>query len=203
MDTKLEWYKIIASLIGGGAIGAIITAIVTSYRNRIQPIGKSLKIETVFAPRKPIKDHLTTITFSGKNETFHFDNLYLAQIVIQNEGNMDYTEFNFGLTLPNFGNAVNVKSNTQDRHHVVTFKQNIDFGTPSNIIDCTLKPFNRKDKYYISIYVTCSENKTLHNIDFSSEMPIRFKEIETFTGTTLELLVEVIGRSFLFPLRIK
>ncbi|MCC8186017.1 MAG: hypothetical protein LIP08_00505 [Bacteroides sp.] len=38
MEQYLEYIKISASLLGGGAIGAIITAIITERSNRIQPV---------------------------------------------------------------------------------------------------------------------------------------------------------------------
>ena len=38
MSDPIEGYKIAASLLGGGAVGAIITALVTSYRNRIRSV---------------------------------------------------------------------------------------------------------------------------------------------------------------------
>jgi hypothetical protein len=196
-NTTIEVIKIGASLLGGGAIGAIINASVTSYRNRIQPIGKATRIETVFSNRNFFKNHLTKITFSGTTENFHFDNLYIVQIPILNEGNKDYSEFNFGITLPESVTAVNLKLKGKDRHHLIEAEQNIDFDSPSNTIDFKLKPFNRKDLYHITLFVTCVNNNILEGISFSSNMPVRFKDIAIIPEKKiiLKILNEIIMRS--------
>ncbi len=198
---EIELVKISASLLGGGAIGAIITAIITNHRNRIQPIGKDVNIETVFSPGKIFKDHLTKITFSGVDDNYHFDNLYLVRIEMINEGNKDYPEFNFGITLPDYAKAINIKSSGEDRHHTISVSQNIDFSSPTRIIDCNLTPFNRKDIYNISLFVTCTGNNVISNVDISTDMPIRFKEIQIISETTIVLLEEIIKRTSFWPFR--
>lgn len=201
-NSQLELIKIGASLLGGGAIGAIITAFVTNHRNRIQPVGKTLRIETVFSPGKIFKDHLTKITFSGATENYHFDNLYIVQMPIVNLGNKDYTEFNFGITLPQGAKAVNIKTKGSDRHHVIEVAQEIDFNTPKDIIDFTLKPFNRNDIYHVSLFITClNNNNNLENISFSSDMAVKFKEINVIPETTAALFEEIIKRIAVFPFK--
>lgn len=191
-NNNIEWYKLIATLIGGGAIGAIITAIVTKYRGRKQPIGKIIKIENVFAPGNLVSEHLTKITFSGTTETFHYDNLYLVQVLIQNDGNKDFDEFTFGLTFPDFAKAIKVNAKGEDRHHAILSKEKIDFGSSSSIADFSLRPFNRHDKYQILIYATCDNNKTLEEVKISSQMPVIFKDIEIINLSFLEILNQTV-----------
>ena len=49
--TPFPWLPVIAiigSLLGGGAVGAIITLLVSRYRSRRQPVGYSIEIIEVF-----------------------------------------------------------------------------------------------------------------------------------------------------------
>ena len=36
--TTQQWLALIATLIGGGAMGAILTALITNFRNKVQSI---------------------------------------------------------------------------------------------------------------------------------------------------------------------
>jgi hypothetical protein len=46
--TSQQWLQIVAALLGGGAAGAIITALVSAYRNRVQPVGYKTEVIQVF-----------------------------------------------------------------------------------------------------------------------------------------------------------
>jgi hypothetical protein len=44
----VDWVTILITLLGGGAMGAIITISVSSYMNKIQPVGKRVIVDKIF-----------------------------------------------------------------------------------------------------------------------------------------------------------
>src|ERR1039458_2519527 len=98
---EAELVKVGAALIGGGAAGAIITAIVTSYRNRIQPVRYRMKTVPVFskAPRSSTIE--TVVTLRANGQGYDFANLHLTELSIVNSGNQNIKEFTIGKTITN------------------------------------------------------------------------------------------------------
>jgi hypothetical protein len=175
---NLDLIKILASILGGGAIGAIITAVVTTRRNRIQPIGASVNLSESILPDNLVKDHVTKITISGATESYHYDNLYLASIEVLNKGNKDYESFDFGITLPDGMSIINVAVKSADRHHSIQYCPQVSFNSKLNYIDLTLSPFNRKDKYTISLTLTGTFTNVPNPILFSSKLPVKFVSVD-------------------------
>lgn len=83
--TQAQWIALIAGLLGGGAMGAIITAIVTKHRNRRQPIGYAIEIIDIFKKNLEIPS-LQAILMIGDNPGsgpgFAFENLSIARITV-------------------------------------------------------------------------------------------------------------------------
>lgn len=179
-----DWLKfvipVLVSLLGGGAVGAVLTNWFTNRRNKIPAIGILQSINCVFAPAISIKPK---ITFSANGSEFHFENLYIIEIEIQNDGNSDYAEFDLKVTLSSFAKIVYVDCKGQDTSHDITLKNKIDFSSPSTYADFSLNPFNRKNIYYISAYATCDENKELtrRDIKYSSKVSANFNAVEPVT----------------------
>lgn len=174
-DATMEWLKILLPLLGGGAVGAIITMIVTTYRNKIQSVGHKIQIDKIFYPDAISNIEITKITFSGATQTYHFDNLFIATVILTNSGNKDIEKFICGITLPENIKAVKIETVPQDRHHSVLLKSDVKFDKTSNEIDFELIPFNRKDAYEIKLYLTISkETLELSDIKLGSPHPIKF-----------------------------
>ena len=87
-----------------------------------------------------------------------------------------------------------VECKSQDRHHKIEQQNSLNIDNPSNIIDFTLEPFNRKDIYKINLYITISTTDiNERNFKFSSEYPIKFIDLPTaleVAGRYAELLIE-------------
>ncbi|RXF70521.1 hypothetical protein [Arcticibacter tournemirensis] len=188
-DTIIEVIKIILPLIGGGAVGAIITALVTSRRNRIQPISKHVNITNIFVPSKLLGDHITRLTFSGATTNYDFENLFIAQIELENRGNKDWEQFEFGITLPENVYAININAIGKDRHHSINYSPEINFEEKSNVLDIKLHPFNRKDVYSITLFLTSTANGIDSEITFSSKSAVKFMERDIVATTTVELFL--------------
>lgn len=176
----MEWLKILIPLIGGGSVGAIITSIVTTYRNKIQSVGQKIQIDKVFYPDAISNTEITKITFSGATQTYHFDNLFIATILLINSGNKDIDKFICGITLPENIKGVKIETVPQDRHHNVQLKSEINFDKTSSEIDFELIPFNRKDIFEIKLYLTISkETLEISDIKLGSPHPIKFVDMQS------------------------
>lgn len=177
---QMEWLKILIPLIGGGAVGAIISSIVTTYRNKIQSVGQKIQIDKVFSPDAISNTEITKITFSGATQTYHFDNLFIATILLTNRGNKDIDKFICGITLPENIKVVKIETVPQDRYHNVQLKSEINFDKTSSEIDFELLPFNRKDIFEIKLYLTISkETLEISDIKLGSPHPIKFVDMQS------------------------
>jgi hypothetical protein len=183
---------ITATLIGGGAAGAIIKAIIDKRRNKIQPIKKSVEISNIFVPNKIVDNFVSKITLTGSTSSYYFDDMQIVKIELTNNGNKDFKEFAFGVTFSDDIVAVNVKTNTSDRHHVVDFTPEVYFNSPTQIIDFKLSPFNRKDIYRFEILLTAGTNMKETDISFSTIEPIRFIDSNTISVSTIDLIKAIL-----------
>jgi hypothetical protein len=69
------WFPIVAGVVGGGAAGAIITALVTSYRNRVQPVALRVSSHEMFrSANKPEGTNVKVLISDGQNK-YEYDNL--------------------------------------------------------------------------------------------------------------------------------
>jgi hypothetical protein len=76
-----------ASLLGGGAIGAIITAAVATHRARVQPVGQRIEVSPLFTSSFSGSSFNPSVTVSVGTTEFKFPNLYVADIQVVNRGN--------------------------------------------------------------------------------------------------------------------
>ena len=173
----MEWYHYVIMLIGGGAAGAIITTIVSSRRNRIQPILKNIQVINVFDKHLTNTSFETFLTVLDNDKEYKFDNLFIASIDISNIGNKDYENFSFGITMPIDYEIIKVELSSKDRHHVIESLTEVSLKNPSTLLDISLTPFNRKDKYYLLLHYVLSNNvDPTSDIVLSSSHPIKFVE---------------------------
>jgi len=188
MATNIQWVPVAASLLGGGAVGAIITAIVTASRNRRQPIGKRVEIIRLFKDGLGHPSLTTRITVSDGHSDHHYSNLFIAELLIANKGNQDIPAFRFGVTLVEGDQAIYVQPQTADRHHELNVVTPVCPDTPRSEIDFEARPLNRGDSYPIRLYITMPDGKNEPApIRFSSAHPIKFVEMPTVSETIAEI----------------
>ena len=179
-----DWLKyggtILVSLFSGGAMGAILSNWFTNKRNKIPTIGILQSISCVFAPAISVKPK---ITFTNGSTEFHFENLYIVETQIRNEGNTDFSNFDLKLTLSPFAKIVYLDCKGQDTSHEAVLKEKIEFASPSMIADLFLNPFNRNNTFHITIYATCESNQPLtkRDIKYSSKTSVNFNAVEAIT----------------------
>jgi hypothetical protein len=160
-----QWLMLAAGLLGGGAMGAIITALVTTWRNRVQPVGYRWEAKKLFEsvgrhsgtlPLKP-GDIVVDIAISDDTGSFTLTNLHAVELQIINRGNEDKKSFHFGATLPQDHNILTVEPTTVDRHHRVIVPTPPTPRAPASEVDFELTPFNRGDRYTIIMLINLAD----------------------------------------------
>lgn len=176
----ISWWQIIPALIGGGAAGAIINAIITAHRNRIQPVGQRIEITPVFRQAESSAGLRAKIAIAQNDSTATFENLFIAKIQVLNKGNTDFTTFPFGVTLSGGDVCIHAEHMSPDRHHKISQDPLVTPQNPADEVDFILTPFNRKDYYTFKFYIVIPDDASdPKDIELSTSLPIRFTEMPT------------------------
>lgn len=169
-----------AALVGGGAMGAVITATVTHFRNRVQPIGYRIQYLKVFQGTVGSSSLQAHLKISDGQRVCNFDNLFIAEIDLDNKGNKDFDSFTFGMTLSRSNRAFFVEAGSPDRHHIVQQNTPVQLQSQVSDLDFTLKPFNRGDRYSFKVFLTvASAQDTPKPPRLSSPHSVKFVETPT------------------------
>ena len=164
------------SLLGGGAVGAIIAALVASYKARLLPIGRRLDISPLFESNFGGSSFKTSVTVTDGATDYKFPNLHLAELQIVNRANKDLASFHFGVTLDAQDKVVYVEPRAQDRHHVAVLKGACNPAAPSSALDFELRPLNRGDTYTFRLYIVATSARP-GPITVGSSEAIRFSDM--------------------------
>lgn len=187
----INWLPTVISVVGGGAAGAIITLVVTTFRSRKQPIGYRIDIVPIFSKGKIGGDleadlRLGSI-FGGSGEGV--PNLYIAEMELVNRGNTDFQTFQMGLTLASKNVAVHCSITSADRHHEAKVLTVIAPGAPVGEVDFQLAPFNRSDVYRLKLYlVVLAETEEPGQITPGSREPVIFTRVPPYSEVLFEAL---------------
>lgn len=165
-----------ASLLGGGAVGAMITAYIASYKVRLLPVGRRIEVSPLFTSEFGGPSFSTSVTVTDGQTDYKFPNLHLAEVQIVNRGNRDLAALNFGITLSSTDKVVHVEPTGQDRHHVASAKTRCTPDAPLSTLDFELRPFNRGDSYTLKLFIVASA-AVPESIAIGSAEPVRFTEI--------------------------
>ena len=183
MTNATQWIiSIVAALIGGGAMGAVINALVTKYKNRRQPVVYKMEVIEAFKKNPDLEANLALQINDplGTRKVLEVDRLSVASITLTNEGNQDSDEFEFGITMKGTNEAVRVIPITQDRHHKVEILTPVDFTNPTRELDFRLRPFHRGDPYTLNVYFTYEDSPG--TIELSTAHPTVFIETKQERG---------------------
>jgi hypothetical protein len=96
---QMDYLKLAAAVLGGGAFGAIITATVSFYRNRIQPVRFQLKTVPIFAKEPKASQFEAVVILTQDGKEYRFENLYFTELTLVNGGNQDVKQFTVGITM--------------------------------------------------------------------------------------------------------
>jgi hypothetical protein len=174
----ISW-PIVASLIGGGAAGAIITAAVTAYRNRRQPVGFRVDTRPVFRESAVGEHFSVTVSVTSGESKLHYSNLFIVSVELVNRGSRDMPQFRAGFTLADNDDAILMEAFTPDRHHMSSVAVAPIPLAPLTEIDVTLAPFNRGDSYRHDIYIVNHRGADPGLVKIGSAEPVVFKPMPT------------------------
>lgn len=187
--TEKEWIQIGIALIAGGAMGAILKAVFDVYQKRIQPVGYRIQFTKIFRETIGISSLKAELKMTDGLETRHFQNLFVAEIILRNKGNTHIDEFNFGITLGEGDVAIYTQSENQDRHHTLTQVSQVALGSTAKEIDFVCKPFNRKDTYSFKVFISIPSNeKEPKDILLSSSYPVKFVDLDTYENFAISII---------------
>lgn len=190
---NLQLWQLAVTLVSGGAIGAIITALVSSYRHRIQPVGYRIEIVPIFRPTNNPGSLDAKVLLTYNHANWEYENLFIVDLHVVNRGNQDLSEFSFGVTMRSGDEAIHMEATAPDRHHEVADATGVSPLQPNSALDFVVRPFNRGDAYTLKFYVSTRNNaEELGPISLSSPAPVRFIRIPTAAE-----LVQIAARSTL------
>lgn len=187
---EINWLYVVIALVSGGAMGAIINAIVSALRARVQPVGRRIEILPIFSASGGDTSLRAKVSITHEGSTRTFKNLFVAEVVVVNRGNRDLERFEFGATFADGDKCIHVEASPPDRHHRVTQDAHATPQAPSHELDFALQPFNRRDCYTFKMYIVVPEEKEKPGkITLGSPSPIRFIEMPTMS----EVLATSLG----------
>ena len=185
--------KAVAPYLTGGVAGAIVTALITNSRNRIQPVGKRVTVSSVDIPAiMPGYDSEITLSDSATGSKHHYAGLSTIKLELINSGNKDIESFDVGINLPNGALILGLQHETPDRYHIVTQTPPISIATPASYVDLILKPFNRNDTYIITLVVSYTGDDLLNQVFLSKSQPIKFIDELIINQLELEILSQFL-----------
>jgi len=138
------------------------------------------------------------LKLSDGQTDFHFDNLFIARMLLINKGNSDIPEFTFGISLATGDTAIFVEPKCSDRHHTATFLTPVSLSSQTSEIDIQLRPFNRFDAYTLNVFiVTRSGQRSPGDIRLSSPRSVRFVPLPSIAEFTADVALQVAKTFFL------
>ena len=183
----INWIQVGAGVLGGGAVGSVITNVWAALRNRKQPVGFRVVIIPVFKGGALGSDLPAKLTIAASNREVRVENLFVAEIQLVNRGNKDLQKLDMGFTLSNGDLAIHVICAPPDRYHKIKISNPINALAPASAVDFQLLPFNRGDTYNLKTYLVISSTTAAPGpISFGSSEPVIFTAMPTLTELAAE-----------------
>lgn len=154
----VNWVPIVitaaVSLLGGGAMGALINNHFAKARSRVQPVRYQIGTDILSGLVGPNDEYDLRISLRHGEENYGYSNLAIVRLRIANVGANDIAEFPFGLSLSNGDNAIFCNVKGPDRHNPIDIVEPPTPLAPKSSVDFNCKPFNRGREYSITLYVS-------------------------------------------------
>lgn len=165
-----------ATLLGGGAMGAMITASVSAFRSRKQPILYGIETYPLYGGDELDESIELRVSLTDGGTHFSYDNMHVVYIHFQNKGTQDLQSLIIGVTLPSEHKIIKAAYDTPSRHHAVNRNVEISPASPVSEVDFTLGPLNRADGFGITLYVVdeSSGQTEIGDVELSSPHAVRF-----------------------------
>jgi hypothetical protein len=178
-QTQIELLKILMVFLGGGTMGALIKQYFDKKRVRIQTISYCLELNSLYesTSNKLVNSHISIR--EGETE-YKFEMLFSGSLWFYNTGNIDFSDFKFGLTLNEEFKFIQIRPSNLDRHHQPVFSNLPNLKNQISQFDIELKPFNREEKYSFEFLISANDFVTLKNsFQISTSHPVKFEKVKS------------------------
>lgn len=165
-----------ASLLGGGAMGALIRQFIDERHNRVQPVEFCVSHISIFGITDDNEPTHLRIAVERGNSCKVFDNAAIVQLEIENAGRRDFDQFHFGLALPAGARAIHVKCRHADSQNKLETADVCTPDFPQVELTFVARPFNRRRTVYVQMIVICDHILDISKIELSSPSPVAFVE---------------------------
>jgi hypothetical protein len=187
----INWFQVVPALIGGGAMGALLTAAIASFKSRTQPVRYEIRMEKIFGSQPSETALFAKASVMFDDHTCTYTNLTFATLEIVNTGNKDIDRFIFGVTLSPGSVVVFSEMEGADRHHEISTAHLARPNNPRVAMDFTCTPFNKANAYLIKLYIiNTNDMPSDAKIDLSTPMPVRFSAAPPFSDQMIEVVSE-------------
>ena len=208
---EVAWIPVIIAALSGGAVGAVITAVVASYKARRQSVGRRVSVVPILRTDADVTGLRAELAVTHEETTYTFGNLFVVEVLVVNKGNRDFDQFAFGITLGAEDRCIFLESSACDRYHELTPKNVPTPNSPVQELDLVAKPFNRGDVYTMRLFLVISPDQLAPaEIELASAAPVRFVGLVSDALTSMSLdvggtfagsIVGLLGRTILRPRR--
>ena len=187
--TQKEFIQMGVALAARGACGAILKILWDAYQGRVQPVSFKTRFLRVFKDTIGPSSLRAELQVTDGVETRQFHNLFVAEVTIVNTGNAHIEEFNFGQTLGGDDVAIFTEPIVPDRHHTMVQTSRVAVGAAAHEVDFVCKPFNRKDKYTVKVFLSIPIEKTEpDDIVPSTSYPVTFVNADKYETFVIALI---------------
>lgn len=150
----------VATMLFGGVAGALLKYLFDKRMSSIQRIGLWKNVDTI-APEVKTDFVKATITLSAEGgKQTRVETFSVVKVTLGNTSSYkDYDRFVFGITFPEDVSLFNIKEETPDPNHAITYSPSEDDPKPRSSQQIELAPFNREDLYSITLAVVPTESQ--------------------------------------------
>jgi hypothetical protein len=197
------WIGTALTLLGGGAMGALIKIFYDLNRERRQPISINQSIFSLFRHDKRFNDLEAVLSVAHNGSISEFRTLFVGDVMLRNSSNRDHPDFDFGISLGADSKCVHVGWENPDQHHILSLIDAVSPSEPRAEMRFNLRPFNRNDMYSLRVYLVPGPNDGDPTIkQFTSPQAVRFvdspgpadrTQIVTWMTVVLSLIAVVIA----------
>lgn len=198
-----DWIFLIVGFVSGGTMGAVIKGAIDSYNSRVQPVSFKIEIVEFFKGTLGSSSLKAELMLDDGTNLRHIQNLFLATLLIQNNGNVALETFKFGATLGENDVAIYSEPEEGDTHNKLFQITPVSLQAPVRSISYEAKPFNRGRQYSFKIYICIPEThdepgqiKLVNSHDLKFVPMTNYKQtfLEIFTGVATSFVKEMVFR---------
>jgi len=186
-----DWIKTLLSLLGGGLTGSILTNLINRSSTKIQSVNLRKRISYFdMNDISSVYSAKIVITNNAENNISHsVAILGIMELEFINISHKDFTSLKIRISINKNHKIIGAQYKGDDDFHVISIvnpnNQNLNF------MDFIMEPFNRKDKYSITLFIDSANQYVLGDMSLSKELPIKFVDA-TRVDRRMDLMIMIL-----------